>query len=126
MRRMTTVGGSVLLAVAGQRAMAESQKAAPPPAVIAGYVYRDSGFALADAEVGVALNPDDKPAAGLKPKWRSTTNSRGEFSLRLPPGPARYTVIVKAEGYRSQDKTVSVMADDRIDLNFILDPAARP
>ena len=107
---------TALLAIA----TAGAQRQALPEAVLAGGVFRDNGFALSGAEVAVAQAP--KP----KQKWKTVSNGRGEFAIRVPPGPMRYTVTVKADGFKPQEKEVSVAADERIELNFIMDPSGRP
>jgi hypothetical protein len=90
-----------------------------PQAVLAGSVFRDSGFSLRGAEIVVTpAEPDRKK----KVEWRATSDARGEFAVRLPPGPASYNVIVRASGYRPQQKTVTFAADERHDFSFLLEP----
>jgi hypothetical protein len=91
-------------------------------AMIAGTVFRDSGFALPRAVVTVRGQE-----RGKKKEWKGVADGRGEFFVRVPAGPADYNVFVTAEGYRTYEKMVKVGADERIDLSVILDsePAKR-
>jgi len=97
---------------------AKDKKKPTPPAVIAGTVFRDAGFALPGAQV--AAVPD--PPAKKKQEWKAVADARGEFVLRVPGGPASYNVVVRAAGYRPQEKKVTVAADERLDFNFLLEP----
>ena len=92
-------------------------------AVIAGTVFRDSGLSLRGAEVIVEPAPGSE--SGHKPKkLEAVSDGRGEFSVRVPAEPMRYTVSVKAKGYRPAEKTVSIQADERVDVFFLLKPDA--
>jgi hypothetical protein len=87
--------------------------------ILAGTVFRDAGFAMRGA--AVVVTPD--PASGRKKaEWRAVSDARGEFLLRLPAGPASYNVVVRANGYKPQEKKVTFASDERLDLNFLLEP----
>ena len=89
-------------------------------AVVAGTVFQDDGRMLRGAQV--TLKPD--PESGSPPKGRpltAATDRRGEFAFRLPAGPMRYNVSVKALGFRAQEKVVSVSGDERVDVFFRLE-----
>lgn len=121
-RLVPALAAALLLAVAAFSALAkekpkDKKKAPPPAALVAGTVFRDAGFALPGAEV--VATPD--PPQGKK-QWRTTGNARGEYFLRLPAGPASYTVVVRANGFRPQEKKVTFAADERLDFNFLLEP----
>lgn len=112
----------ILFALAALSAVAkekpkDKKKASPAAAMVAGTVFRDAGFALPGAEV--VATPD--PPQGKK-QWKTTGNARGEYFLRLPAGPASYTVVVRASGFRPQEKKVTFAADERLDFNFLLEP----
>lgn len=86
-------------------------------AVIAGTVFRESGHAFAGAEVVLTpLNPSKK-----NKKQSTRANGRGEFAFRVPAAPAEFDLSVAIEGYRPQSKRVKIVADERIDENFLLD-----
>jgi hypothetical protein len=82
-------------------------------ALIFGTVFRSSGHALSGAEVTL------QPEGGKTQKTRSSP--RGEFTFRVPAKPLRYTVTVKAAGFKSESKPVNVQADERVDLTFLLE-----
>jgi hypothetical protein len=86
-------------------------------ALIAGTVFRPNGASLAGAEVSL-----EGPA---KKSRRVRSDARGEFSFRVPDGPAGYTVVVKAPGYQSQSKTVEIQGDERVDHSFLLEDAPK-
>jgi Carboxypeptidase regulatory-like domain len=100
--------------------VADKKKAAEPYFLLDGTVFRESGFALPNAEVLVI--PD--PAAGSPPakikKMQAISNSRGEFAFRLPATPMHYVVRVSAKGYHNEEKPVTVEGEDRLDLTFQL------
>ena len=96
-------------------------KSEPRSAAIAGTVFRDPGFALPGAEV--ILTPEE-PGAKAKP-LKTVSDSRGEYAFHVPPGPARYTVSVKAAGHVPQSKPVSISGLERTDVYFQLQPASK-
>ena len=102
----------------------KSKGTAEPFAVIAGTVYRPPGFAIPGAEVTVSSEPEAENQKRAK-KMKLLTDSRGEFSVRLPTVPMRYRVDVQMNGYQSQQKTVSVEGEVRHDLSFILEPESK-
>lgn len=109
-----------LLSVAGIPAAARKKAKQASFALIAGTVFRDSGFALPGAEVSVKPSPEGAP----NPKIRSVetmSDPRGEFAIRVPAAPMRYTVRVKARGFREQSKPVSISGDERVDVFFHLE-----
>ncbi|MGC8759762.1 MAG: carboxypeptidase-like regulatory domain-containing protein [Bryobacteraceae bacterium] len=103
-----------LLALAGQK---------PEPAVIAGTVFRDPGFALPGAEVEVVLV---SPVQGRKPPkpLRTRTDGRGEFAFQLAPDPAEYKVTARARGYVPEERMVRLSGGpERVDVYLTLKPA---
>jgi Carboxypeptidase regulatory-like domain len=92
---------------------------AAEPAILAGTVFTGVGFALRGAEITITRTD---PAAG-KEKWKTTSDARGEFFLRLPSGPAKYTVSVRAQGLKPQEKEISFTAAERLEQNFLMEPA---
>lgn len=86
-------------------------------AVVSGSVFQDNGYALAGA--GATVSPE---ASGDKAKpIEGISDARGEFVLRVPPGPMRYTVTVEAKGYKSQRKTVNIEDQERVEVTFQLE-----
>jgi hypothetical protein len=95
---------------------AEGKKAGQTAAVIAGTVFRDTGFSLPGARITVK-----GAEKGKKKEWKALADGRGEFIVRLPAGPAEYNLNVTAAGYRTYEKAVTLAADERIDLSIILE-----
>lgn len=90
---------------------------------------------------GTAYGPDDRPLYGAKveihpvgqkhPHWELMSDHRGEFALRVPPGPADYLVTGEAEivaqenGHHKKKKIkaerkVHIEAEERQDLGLHL------
>jgi hypothetical protein len=89
--------------------------------LVAGTVFREPGFALAGVEVTLA----PASAVGKGKKLKATSDSRGEFAFRVPPAEAKYTVSVSMKGYSSESKSITVSADQRIDVTFTLVPESK-
>lgn len=132
-RTKATRTGNKVVAVAAAIALfaplgfsAKKEKRAPEAfAVIAGTVYRPPGFALPGVSVVVA--PEQTEAGSIKlKKSEAVTDARGEFTVRVPPVPAKWRVDVNMKGYRPEQKSVSVEGEQRVDLSFVLEPAGKP
>jgi hypothetical protein len=97
-------------------------------ALVAGSVFRDTGFTLAGAEVILTPappgKPGEKPPVKVKP-MKTATDPRGEFTFRVPAVPMRYNVSVKATGFREEQKPVSISGDERVDVFFHLEAATK-
>jgi hypothetical protein len=77
---------------------------------------------LAGAQVVVA--PEQPEASGVKLKrTEAVTNGRGEWAIRVPSVPAKWRVDVKTNGYRPEQRSVSVEGEQRLELSIILEPA---
>jgi hypothetical protein len=89
-------------------------------ALIAGSVFRPNGTAMPSVEVVLTPEPGEKPAR--KPKsQKQTSNFRGEFTFRVPAKAMRYTLSVRASGYKPLTKTVEVAGDERQDVSLMLE-----
>ncbi len=122
-RRMRKSGTSLicLLILAVPLAGAGKKKIVPEAySIVAGTVFRESGFALPQAEV--TLIPDPQPdGLPVKVKKLSTvSDARGEFVFRVPSASMQYTVRVAAKGYHGEEKTITVHGDERADVTFQL------
>jgi hypothetical protein len=129
-RTRTTTGSSpiawlfaALLIADPSWAAKKNSKPAESFAMVAGTVFRTPGFAVADAEVTVSPEADDKEGVKFK-KMHAVTNFRGEWAVRVPPVPMKYTVYVKCSGYEPQEKTVTIAGEVREEVNFVLEPKA--
>ena len=91
-------------------------------AVVGGTVFRDNGFALADAEVTLAEAKESAANAKAKvKKLKATSSPRGEFSFRVPPLAGKYRVSVSAKGFQSAEKVVEIQGgSERVDATFSL------
>ncbi|MBI3693359.1 MAG: carboxypeptidase regulatory-like domain-containing protein [Acidobacteria bacterium] len=104
----------VLAAALGAQAAEKKKSKTAPQAILFGSVFQENGFLVRGARV-VVWNVE-------RPKERKETTSdvQGEFSLRVPAGKGKYTVEVSAPGFASEQKTVEIVGDERIDLTFRL------
>jgi hypothetical protein len=94
-------------------------------ALIAGSIYRPPGFALPGVEVKLVPESSESQNVKLK-KAEAVTDARGEFAVRVPAVPAKWRVDVKVNGYRHEQRSVSVTGEQRVDLSIILEPAGQP
>ena len=103
------------------------KKAAEAYALVAGSVFQKSGLSLPGAEVTVTAVPEETQAGKVrKPKpLKYVSDARGEFAVRLPAVPMRYTVSVKSAGFEEQEKQVTISGDERVDLFFRLEPVSK-
>ena len=122
-RRRKRTGISLLLLATAFLVPAQAAKkkaALQPYALLEGTVFRETGFSLPNAEIVVIPDPPhDTPPTKLS-KMQTVSDARGEFAVRLPTASMRYTVKVSAKGYRSEEKSVTVQGEDRVDVTFQL------
>ena len=132
--RRTTAGASglrapirLILALAGILAClpvaadGKDRKPQEASALIAGTVFRDTGFLLRGAAIEVAADPEANSFRKFK-KTRVISDGRGEFAVRVPAEPMRYTVSASAPGFRAETKTVSIGGEERVDVFFRHEP----
>lgn len=112
------------LPAAGVLAAAGEDRKAAPFAIVAGSVFRESGFSLAGAEVTLEAAPDRKPPSKFK-RIKVFADARGEFAVRVPAAPMRYTVSVKAAGHWPARQEVAIQGEERADLIFRLESASK-
>lgn len=123
MRTRTTTGASLaILLLTLPLPGAGGGKKDLDPAVVAGTVFREPGFALPRA--GVTLTLKDPPQGVKAPKvQKAVSNSRGEFAFRVPGAKAGYLLSVSAEGFQPQEKPVTISGPaERQDVYFELKP----
>jgi hypothetical protein len=78
---------------------------------------------------GTLLGPDNRPVAGVtikirqaekkKARWEHTSDRRGEFARRVPPGPADYVIWADLKDRQAAEKTavkVHLNGDERRDI----------
>jgi len=115
---------ALAILIAGTLAAAGKSGKPEPFALIAGSVFRDTGFSLAGAELTVEPAPGAKAPPKFK-RIKTVTDARGEFAVRVPAAPVRYTVSVKAPRYRLDKKEVSIQGEERVELFFRLEPETK-
>jgi hypothetical protein len=122
-RRRKRSGTSLLLllAVVFPLTGADKKKVAQEPyALVGGTVFKESGFVLPGADVTLLPNPQpDKPAVKIK-KMQARSDGRGEFVFRVPAGGMSYTVRASAKGFQSEEKSVTVQGEERLEVTFQL------
>lgn len=104
----------VLLCMVGLGSAADSY------GLVAGTVFRPSGHALPGVEVRIEAVKAENGEKGPKPQ-RTVTTFRGEFTFRVPAKPMRYTLSVKAPGFKPLTKEVAVEGEERIDTSLLLE-----
>ena len=83
--------------------------------------------------VGTVWGPDNRPVAGIpikirpatakKAKWELTSDSRGEFAQRVPPGAQDYIIQADIKTPKGQPKpeiTVKIADNERQDVGLHL------
>ena len=122
-KRRKRTGISLLLLAAACLLPADAAKkkaALEPYVLLEGTVFRETGFSLPNAEIVVIPDPPPgTPPAKIK-KMQTVSDARGEFALRLPTASMRYTVKVSAKGYHSEEKSITIQGEDRVDVTFHL------
>lgn len=93
-------------------------------AIVEGTVFRDPGYALADAKVVIA------PREGKSKKQEATTNYRGEFQFRVPAVEAVYIVKASKKGFHPDQKEAAVTGggvagSERVEVNLVLSPESK-
>jgi carboxypeptidase family protein len=89
-----------------------------PTFLIIGTIFNEKALSFPGVEVWVRRS-DEK-----KFRWRTETNSRGEFAVRVPPG-YEYEVAIHMKKYKDQTKTVDSKADVQQRLSIELEPVAQ-
>lgn len=110
------LAASHLLAQGDRRAPKKSS--VPPYALIFGNVFDPAGQCYAGASVEVRRDSERKA------RWRTQSDARGEFGVRLPAGAGRYVLTLRARGFAEEVRTVTIADDERVDLLFHLQPLA--
>ena len=113
-----------LLLMAAVMFAAEKRKAPEPHATIIGTVFQGNGFALPAAEVTLTSVPDADSKEKIK-KQTFICNQRGEFVFDVPPVPMHYNVSAKAKGFSSEQKTVEVHGEERVDVTLSLEQESK-
>lgn len=92
------------------------RKPQEPQALLFGTVFQGSYLSLPGARV-VAFD-EAKP----RKKYRSVTNYRGEYRIRVPAGEATYVITATAPKFVEARRRVQVYGIDKTTANLILKP----
>jgi hypothetical protein len=106
---------ALLLAAADGAQRKDDARHADSHAVVAGTVFRESGFSLPGATVTLAV----KDAPKVK-KLQAVSDPRGEFAFRVPPGPGTYVVRAAMKGFQPVEKEASVSGEERVEVTLEL------
>ena len=120
-KRKKRIGTSLLLLVATLLPGAAAAKKKPEPdtyAMISGSVFQESGYALPEAAITLIAQPASGSTAAKAQKLEAVSDARGEFIVRVPPGPTNYTIVVAAKGYQIMRKSVMVEGLERVEVTF--------
>ena len=120
-RRATALAAALLsltliapLVVSAATPYGDKKKKKPDDALIYGSVFTEEGFALRGATVRIR-HKDHK-----KPKWKTETNSRGEFAVRLPRSSGDYELVVSAKSYESASEEFTITIAEQLKYYFRL------
>ncbi|MGH9788351.1 MAG: carboxypeptidase-like regulatory domain-containing protein [Candidatus Acidiferrales bacterium] len=92
----------------------EKKKKPEPHTLVLGTTFTAEGLSLPGIPVAVTRKGDKKP------KWRVTSDARGEFAVRLPAGPAVYEVATESKEHENQTQEVEVQGEESVSIVFRL------
>lgn len=84
-------------------------------AVVAGSVFRESGFSLPGATVTLMAK-----GGGKGKSLKSVTDARGEFAFRIPPAAGDYVVTASMKGFKTVRAEASIGGEERVDVTLVL------
>ena len=93
-------------------------------ALAKGTVFTNQGFSLGGAEVEVR-RIDIEEERRDDTRQRALSNRQGEFAFRLPPGPSRWEVTVRADHFKVNRREFEIFAEERVDFTILLEPEGR-
>jgi hypothetical protein len=99
----TLLAGNVLVAQKGAYA------------VVAGSVFRESGFSLPGATVTLMAK-----GGGKGRPLKSVTDARGEFAFRIPPAAGAYLVTASMKGFKPAQTEAAIGGEERVDVTLVL------
>lgn len=76
--------------------------------LIKGTIFTEAGLSFPGARVQI------RKEGGKKFHWQDSTNSRGEFAIRVLQG-AKYEVVVSGKGCKVQKKIVDTTRNERVE-----------
>ena len=121
--RLLICGLLIFAAWTARPGFAADKKGQQPYALIAGTVFL-GGFAFPGSEITLTSIPNESSKLKVK-KQTAMSDHRGEFAFRVPAAPLQYTLTVKAKGYATQQKSVEIQGEERVDVTFSLEPESK-
>jgi hypothetical protein len=103
-----------LVALAPAEATEKKKKEQEPHALVAGTTFTAEGLSLPGIPITLTRKGDKKP------KWRATSDARGEFAVRLPPGRATYEVATDSKEHENQTQEIKVYGEETVTIVFRL------
>jgi hypothetical protein len=122
-RRLLALCAGVLLVWPAPALAQKKEKAPETFAIISVSVFRDPGFSLPGAEIDLQPDTEGKTSIKVK-KMKAVSDRRGELAFRVPAAAMRYTVTIRAKGYQSATRQVTIAGEERQDV-FVTLKAAR-
>jgi hypothetical protein len=115
--RRSALAAPFLVVFSARTAAGKKKEKSPEPfGIIAGTVFRETGFSFAGVELVVVWEVDGKK----KKEWKARSDARGEFAFRVPATVGKYIVTVKAEGFTPVEKQVEVGIDERKEISILM------
>ena len=93
---------------------AEKKKKPKAHALLLGTTFSAEGLSLPGIPVAVTRKGDKKP------KWRVSSDARGEFAVRLPAGHEVYEVATESKEHENQTQEVEVQGEESVTVIFRL------
>ncbi len=109
------IGSKLAAAFCALLLLTAAQKNDGRHAVVAGTVFRESGFSLPGATVTLGV----KDAPKVK-KLQSLSDARGEFAFRVPAEAAVYVVRASLKGFQPVEKEAVVAGEERVEVTLAL------
>jgi len=105
---------ALLVGALGLELGAEKKKKPEPYALLLGTTFTSEGVSLPGIPIAVTRTGDKKP------KWRVTSDARGEFAVRLPTGHAVYEVATESKEHENETQEVEVQGEQSVSVIFRL------
>jgi Carboxypeptidase regulatory-like domain len=87
--------------------------------LLRGTVFTEKALAFPGAELRI------RRSGKKKFRWQDSTNSRGEFAIRVPQG-TQYEVVVRAKGFAEQVRTIDARnGSGENNIVFRMEPAKK-
>ena len=87
--------------------------------LLRGTVFTEKALAFPGAELRIRRSGEKKF------RWQDSTNSRGEFAIRVPQG-TQYEVVVRAKGFAEQVRTIDARnGSGENNIVFRMEPAKK-